>query len=64
MAIASLLTILAAGWILGLRRKPLTRQTLIGLFLFFFMIHLASGVFLAMTGIDRPKVEFRNKRSV
>ncbi|MEI8026067.1 MAG: hypothetical protein WCI18_06945 [Pseudomonadota bacterium] len=64
MAIASLLNILVSGWILGIRRKPITRQTLLGVFLIFFMIHLISGVFLAITGIERPKVEFKNKRSV
>lgn len=64
MAIVSLLNILVWGLILGLRRKPITGQTLIGLFLVFFMIHLASGLFLAVKGVDRPKVEFKNKRIV
>jgi len=64
MALASLINILIAGWTLGVRRKPLTRSTLLGLFLVLFMTHLISGMVLALTGVERPKVEFKNKRNV
>ena len=64
MAIATLLNILVSGWILGIRQKPITRNTLIGLFLVFFMVHIISGIYLAITGIERPRVEFKNRRSV
>lgn len=64
MSILSLLTIFIAGIFLGTRRKPITLQSMVGLFLFLLMLNLISGIFLALTGVERPKIEFKNKRSV